>query len=163
MKVSVDGTDFRMWEPSPFSPRWFSHKFNGPALRYEVGLNIRTGDIVWIHGPFPAGEWPDLRISRYGIVHHLLPGEMLLGDGGFADGYQFFVTPTGLNEAVDRMMALVRARHETVNRRFKTWGILYQVFRHDKNKHGLIFGAIAQLEQLQIENGRPLFQVLFDV
>jgi hypothetical protein len=30
--VSVDGTDFRIHEPSPFSPRWYSHKFKGAGL-----------------------------------------------------------------------------------------------------------------------------------
>lgn len=33
--VSIDGTDFRIYEPTPFSPRWFSHKFKGPGLQYH--------------------------------------------------------------------------------------------------------------------------------
>lgn len=44
--VSLDGADFKIEEPTPFSPKWFSHKFKGPGLRYEVGLCIRTGYIV---------------------------------------------------------------------------------------------------------------------
>jgi len=61
---------------------WFSHKFNGPGLRYEVGLCIQTGDCVWIHGPFPCGTWPDLRIARDAIVDALDDGECYLADGG---------------------------------------------------------------------------------
>jgi len=34
-------------EQSPFSPRWYTHKLNGPGLRYDIGLNIATGDVVW--------------------------------------------------------------------------------------------------------------------
>ena len=47
--VSVDGTDFRIPQQSPFSSAWFSHKFNGPGLRYEVGVSIIGGSIVWIN------------------------------------------------------------------------------------------------------------------
>jgi hypothetical protein len=46
--VTVDGTDFRIYEPTPFSPMWYSHKYKGPGLRYEVALSIRGGDIVCI-------------------------------------------------------------------------------------------------------------------
>ena len=58
-KITVDGTDFRIQEPSPFDPKWYSHKFRGPGLRYEIGVCIKTGWIVWVNGPFPAGAWPD--------------------------------------------------------------------------------------------------------
>jgi len=51
--VSVDGTDSRISEPSPFSATWYSHKFHGAGLRYEVGLSISTGQIVWVNGAFP--------------------------------------------------------------------------------------------------------------
>lgn len=69
--VSVDGTDFRIYEQEPFWPGWFSHKFNGPGVRYELAVAIRTGDIVWINGPFPCGEWSDLRIFRSSLIDYL--------------------------------------------------------------------------------------------
>ena len=62
-KITVDGTDFRIQEPIPFNPKWYSHKFKGPGLRYEVAICIKTGCIVWVIGPFPAGEWPDRKIA----------------------------------------------------------------------------------------------------
>lgn len=46
--ISLDGTDFRIMEPSEFSPKWYSTKFHGPDLRYELGLCIRTREIVWV-------------------------------------------------------------------------------------------------------------------
>lgn len=52
--VSVDGTDFRIYERHPFWSGWFSHKFKGPGVRYEVAVCIKTGDVVWINGPFPC-------------------------------------------------------------------------------------------------------------
>ena len=64
-KVANDGTDFRIYEPQPFSKKWFSNKFNGPGLQYEVAINIQTGDIVWINGPYKCGAWTDIKIFRH--------------------------------------------------------------------------------------------------
>ena len=61
-KVTVDGTDFRIYDPSPFWSKWMSFKFKGPGLRYEVGVSIESGDIVWINGPFMPGMFNDLQI-----------------------------------------------------------------------------------------------------
>ena len=95
--VTVDGTDCRINEPSPFSRSWFSHKFKGPGLRYEIGLCIQTGWIVWVNGPYPPGEWPDLRIARDRLVHLLEPGELYLADSGYSDGGEYSETPNVSN------------------------------------------------------------------
>ena len=81
--VTVDGTDFRIREPQEFSTRWFSHKFNGPALRYEVAVSINGGDIVHTNGPFPAGAWPDITIFRDELIHKLEEDEMIEADRGY--------------------------------------------------------------------------------
>ena len=52
---TIDGTDFKVWEPHPFNPDYFSHKYNHAGVRYEIGICIKTGWIVWINGPFPCG------------------------------------------------------------------------------------------------------------
>ena len=57
------------------------------------------------------------------------------------------------------MQSRVRSRQETVNKRFKQWEILVQVYRHDITMHGYVFRAIAVITQLAIENGEPLFPV----
>ena len=48
--VSVDGVDFEITEPYPYervwSKRWFTPKFKGPGVRYEVAICILTGEIV---------------------------------------------------------------------------------------------------------------------
>lgn len=161
-RVSIDGTDFRIYEPTPFSPRWFSHKFKGPGLRYEVGVAIHTGWLVWIHGSFPCGEWPDLRIAHDALIYCLDPGELYVADAGYGDGNQYSLTPNGLHNFDQWQMATVRARHETVNKRFKQWGALKRVFRHDLQLHSNVFRAIANITQLSIRNGEPLFDVEFN-
>ena len=41
-KITVDGTDFRIQEPAMFDPKWYSHKFRGPGLRYKNDGRPRT-------------------------------------------------------------------------------------------------------------------------
>jgi len=61
---------FQLWhgrsinEQSPFSPRWYTHKLNGPGLRYDIGLNIATGDVVWAYGGYPCGSYSDLKLQE---------------------------------------------------------------------------------------------------
>ena len=66
---------------------WYSYKFNGPGLRYEVGLCILTGRIVWVHGPIPPGGWNDLQIFRHSLVTHLGQGERVETDRGYRGEY----------------------------------------------------------------------------
>ena len=124
-----------------------------------MGIAIQTGYIVWVHGPFPCGDWPDLRIMRDSIIYMIDDGEFLLADGGYNDGSNYAITPTGLNGITDRMKSTVRACHETMNSRLKKWGCLKQAFRHNLEKHGLCFSAVANVTQLAFEYGEPLFAV----
>lgn len=70
MHVSLDGTDFRIREPQPFNKKWYSHKFKGPGIRYEIGISIVEGDIVWAVGGVPCGEWSDLKIAKFLYVKY---------------------------------------------------------------------------------------------
>ena len=163
--ITLDGTDFKIEEPSPFDPRWYSHKFKAAGLRYEVGVCIQTSEIVWTNGPYPCGSWPDIRIARNEIIFNLDHGEKILADGGYADNGEFFETPTGLNNPDQRMKALARARHETVNRRFKQWNSLGKVFRHGVEKHCNVFLAVVNITHMQMATGtvdghkRQTFQI----
>ncbi len=63
--MTIDGTDFRIRQKgvakkgNAFGP----HKYAGKsALRYELGIDILKGNLVWVEGPYPAGTWPDVKI-----------------------------------------------------------------------------------------------------
>jgi hypothetical protein len=60
------------------------------------------------------------------------------------------------------MMECVRRRQERVNRRFKQWKILSDVFCHNLGMHGRIFSVVAVITHLVIQYGEPLFQVKYD-
>ena len=99
--MSIDGTDFRIPEPGLFhkeySPQWYSHKFKGPGVRYEVGLCIRTGMIVWISGPYECGIWTDIKIFRDALVHDLDSDERVEADKGYrGENPEFTKTPGGM-------------------------------------------------------------------
>jgi hypothetical protein len=144
-RMSVDGTDFRIREPQPFNPKWYSEKFNGPRLRYEVGICIRTGWICWLNGPFPCGHWPDIRISRDYLVYLLDRDERLLSDGGYPGQYHMQPNPANRGQPIERMKALARARHENINGCFKVWRCLKERWRHPLELHEPTMWAICNL------------------
>ncbi len=160
--VSVDGTDFRIQEPMPFWSGWHSKKFNGPGLRYEVAISICSGDVVWINGPFPCGNWPDLNIFRDGLIYELDEGEKVEADRGYRGEPDSVSTPNCnvfLNQVGRRQKSLVRSRHETLNKRLKQWHCLHDTFRHNLEKHSCVFRAVAVIVQVTIDQGEPLFRV----
>jgi hypothetical protein len=158
--VTVDGTDLAIQEPAPFWRGWFSHKLNTAALRYEIGVCIQTGWIVWMNGPFPAGQWPDLRIFRESLIYELLPWEFIVADRGYqGDGRQHVLTPTNERDFDDEYQTLLRARHETVNGKLKVFKVLQGCFRHDRFFHNYVMRAVVNVVQLSFENGEGPFHV----
>ena len=154
--VSVDGTDCRIHEPTPFSTRWYSHKCKGAGLRYEVGVTISSGQIVWAHGPFPCGSHPDLLIVRMGLKKELLEGERVIADCGYQD--ERCILPT-TNDDSKPPFSGVRARHEIVSRRSKQFNVLSDALRHDKSLHSSCFHAVCNLRKVLMNLDDTCFDV----
>lgn len=145
-------------EQYPFSKRWYSFKFHGPGLRYEVAVCIQTGHIVWVYGPIRCGEMNDLSIFRSNLKRLLAPGEMVEADAIYRSDSRV----RGPNDCVSRAdksaKSRARARHETVNRRLKQFGCLKQRYRHGLQKHRQVFTAAAVCTQISFLNGEGPFQ-----
>jgi hypothetical protein len=157
--MSVDGTDFMIPE---HGPKFYSFKFRRSGLRYEVGLCILTGDIVWINGPYEPGLWNDLEIFQDCLMHWMEQNERVEADDGYLGAHPEFVKcPHGIgnNPATLRMQARVRFRQETINKRFKNFECMKAVWRHEISRHGDAFRVIAILLQLTINTGERLFPV----
>ena len=147
--MSIDDTDFWIPQQGPALPGnlFSSHKFKGKcALRYEIGVDIVSGNIAWIEGPYAAGKYPDINIFRLALAHWLDPYERVEAD----DGY--------IGESPHKVKCPGCAANPTENL-LKNWEILKQVYRHDIIEHGDFFRAVAVITQLSIENGEPLFEV----
>ena len=136
-------------------------------MRYEVAVSINGGDIVHINGPFPCGSNPDITIFRKLLIYKLEEGEMVEADRGYRGEPTKVRIPVDYNNLIEKNKKnIVRARHETVNARFKTFKALSERFRHpvsliDMGKHQLVFMAVAIITQISIENGEPLFEVTY--
>ena len=159
--VSVDGTDFRIVQPAPFDKKWYSHKFKGPGLRYEVGISIQTSWIVWISGPYPCGSWPDISIFNRVLRNKLLPGEQVEADKGYAGNYPVSLPDNygTIFEWVTKQQ--VRSRHEIVNGYFKNFKCLHHTFIHHYLKHKIVFQAVVVLVQLGLVRNPPFQKIKY--
>jgi len=161
--LSDDGVDLLL--AKKYHKEYYSHKFKKSALRYEIGLCIKTGWICWWNGPFEPGLYNDESIFHKGLVGWLEEGELVETDRGYrGSSPQYIKCPGTVNTHADKkeMQQRVRCRQETVNKRMKQWNILKAAYRHDVDDHQHVFAAVAILTQLAIENGEPLFDVEYD-
>ncbi len=62
--MTVDGTDFRIPQKgAAMKGDVFASQYMGKStLRYELGVDILTGNLVWIQGPYPASKYTDIVI-----------------------------------------------------------------------------------------------------
>ena len=61
-------------------PKGNQNTFCGP---YELALCIKSGDLCWVNGPFPAGANSDLEIFRSGLMTYLEEFERVEADDGY--------------------------------------------------------------------------------
>ena len=60
-----------------FVSHWYAGK---SALRYELGVDILSGNLVWIKGPYPTGKYTDIKIFNKVLRNFLEPGERVEAD-----------------------------------------------------------------------------------
>eukprot|EP00804_Cyclotella_cryptica_P007920 CCRYP_019665-RA/>CCRYP_019665-RA protein AED:0.08 eAED:0.08 QI:0/-1/0/1/-1/0/1/0/146 len=140
-----------------YDPKFCSHKFKSNGLKYEVGVCIQSGNIVWVNGPFRRGE-SDTTIARQAVINALDDGEMFEADGGYG-GEDFYIKipKDATTDEQRRIKTITRSRHETANSRLKVFAILRDKFHHGLEKHSMCFRAVAVIPQLSIEHGHPLY------
>ena len=45
------------------------HHAGKSALRYELGVDILAGNLVWIQGPYPASKYSDIKfLTRFCVI-----------------------------------------------------------------------------------------------
>ena len=159
--ITVDGIDCSIYEPHRIpSTEWYSHKFNGPGLTYELGIAIYHNLLVWIRGPHRSGKGTDL--TRFqepnGLKSKIPAGKKVIADEIYKDPVCSLRNRLDTPE-VKKLKRRARARHENFNGRLKNFKVLAERFRHGHAKHKSIFEAVCVITQYEIENGHPLFEV----
>lgn len=139
----------RIQEPQPFDRKWYSHKFRGAGVRYEVAISVVGGHIVWVHGPFPAGLYSDQRIFNMKLKNCLEQNEKVLADLGYAGPCT--VHGSIIDDDNDERASRIRAHHEQINGRLKSFSCLENRWRHSLDKHKYCFFAVATVVQLEID------------
>ena len=118
-----------------------------------------------MNGPYEPGIYNDIKIFRQALLSELDLGERVEADDGYiGEAPEHVKCPKsiGRHKSTKSMEALIRSRHETVNKRFKQWNILKSIYRGDLTQHGYAFRTCAIITQLAISNGEPLFQVDYE-
>ena len=163
--ISVDGVHCRTWEPrtSP-SSSWYSKKFNKAALAYELGISIHRNKLVWINGPFPAGQNDKMIFNKpNGLKSKIPDGKRGIADEGHVgDPNKLSTRNTFDSEELKEFKKRAKARHETFNSRLKAFAILRDPFRSTVKrleKHKAAFEACCVIIQYEMDNGKPLFKV----
>jgi hypothetical protein len=165
---SIDGTHCLIEEPRKFpDSKWYSHKFHGPGLTYQIVLSLHESKVLSIIGPYPAGN-SDLTVYRMrdGIKHMIPHGSRLIGDRGYVGEPETISTPNDHDTLrAAQFKGRARSRHETFNGRLKDFNILDQAYRHtgrqaivldDYEDHKQIFESVCILVQYDLQY-LPLF------
>jgi hypothetical protein len=64
--------------------RWYSHKFHGPSVAYELGIAICSNQLVWIKSPFKAAEHGITLFGKPDGLMSKIPAEKrVIGNSGY--------------------------------------------------------------------------------
>ena len=165
--VTIDGVDFRVWEPKhptlSQDKSYYSEKFKHSAVKYEIALSVFNQKCVWISSQH-KGAVHDLTIFKEpgGLADKIPEDKLAVVDRGYKDPTNSSVSlpnttdPPELNSFKTR----ARLRHETFNGRLKKFRILDATFEHTPlGKQEIALQAVATLVQHQIDQGWPLYDV----
>lgn len=159
--VYIDGIDFATHQMLKLNRRqrkkWFTYKHRHFGIKYEVGTNIKTGDIVHYVGPFRAAHH-DVTVFRAFLKDRLPLGERVMADPGYRGDHKVFTQYDCRTCQEKRALKSVGARHETVNGRVRFFDSMKYMWRHDKKKHHIAFRSSLVCAQLNHENGRPVYE-----
>ena len=147
------------------SSGWCSKKHDKAGLAHELGIAIFHNKLVWINGPFPAGQNDKKTLTKPDGLKSKIPRrKRAIGDECCVGHPDHITTRNGLDsDKVKMFKKRVKACHETFNSRLKGFGILNQAFRSAGpprlEKHEAAFEACCVIVQCEVDNGSPLFVV----
>lgn len=126
-------------------------------MRYDVGVSINGGHIMWINGPFRPGEFNNLQILCQNLRNELEENEKVCADDGYGD--RKWLRKCHIEKSEKQFFARIFSRHESVNGMLKRFRVFTVPFRHKLYKHKVCFYEIANICQALILYGEPLFSL----
>jgi len=97
----------------------------------------------------------------YCLCNQIPEGKVAYGDQGYIGAPRHKVIGPNIadTEDVQQFKQRLGARHESFNKRLKSFKILEERFRHGIKKHPVVFEAIVVMVNYDMKHGRPLFQL----
>jgi hypothetical protein len=127
--LTLDCTDCRINEPFPFNRKWFSVKFKGPGMKYEVAIAIYSNNICWSNGQF-YGTMYESKIFREGFGLEIPDDESVEVDASPGGDPQLMKPLTGPSTVARKQKSSHRGRQETIFSRMKQLNVLDTHFHH---------------------------------
>jgi DDE superfamily endonuclease len=165
--MTVDGTHFAVNEPrhAEFSQdkKHFSHKKGRAGWSYELGICLYSSNLIWMNGPFPAGQNDKTIFAKpEGLKDKLKTlGLKAIGDkfyNGHLDEVSIFNRMD--SPEVKKFKGRALLRHESFNSLLKHFAILDDRFRHvGRESFATCFEAVAVICQYRIELECPLYDI----
>lgn len=165
--MSVDGTHFRTEEPTaedvPKDPAYFSFKHHSAGFNYEIGLALAESKIIWMSGPWRAGEFNDVKIFCDKGLAWLLKQhkKMVIADNGYRGYPALASTPNPHDpKEVALFKSRARSRQEALNNKFKNFECLSSRFRTSgEGRLEACIEAVAVIVQYKMDGGEPLYDI----
>ena len=169
--MTVDGINCEITEPTTREvtkdPKMYDHKHNHSGLTYELGVDLFQSRLIWMNGPFMAGESNDAgRFAKHGLLEKLRAiGKKALGDKIYSGHDETSTYNAWDSDDVMEFKARAQMRHEQFNGLLTDFNCLAVRFRHPSPepefpKFGTCFESVAVLCQYRMEYGEPLFDAL---
>lgn len=168
--LTVDGTHCWVHEPNhpEFSQdsEYYSHKYNKAGLCYELAMSLKESRLIWMNGPFKAGE-SDLQIFRnQGLRDKLRSmGKKGIADGGYhaEEDFDVLSCPNNIDSAVvKKFKRRALKRQEKFNGMTKAFECLSSRFDHPIQRFAPCFEAVSVICQYQMRYGTPLYNILIE-
>ena len=156
--------------------RYYSHKFDGCALKWELGIAVFMPQIVHLAGPFRGGKHDSsiykgeedecdeaLRLKlgvleEYVSLESKIPeGKYGIADGAYEGGKKLALPKNADKKELKKFKSRARCRHESVNGRLCKFNIVDHRFRHSMQMQKIAFEAVVVVVQYQLDDGSPLF------
>ena len=147
-----DGTDCPISEPRQFSAKWYSHKRNGAALRYEVAASVGSAKIVWASGPWAPGLKQRHQNFQARFEENSSVDEFVIIYAGYGDTR--CIVPSVERYLMSATLAALRARHEIVNGQLKNFRVLSSLFRLALNLHRECFFAVLNVVSIALSEAQ---------